>query len=125
MKRVLLALPLLLMLGCYQQVTEKPEETPEKAPPENAAAPVALKWEQRTCPYQPKLIDPSLYHDWEGKRIYTCCESCLPLVRENPEDAISKLAARGEFVLTIEAAKEREARLGPFDYADLPGLDDI
>jgi hypothetical protein len=124
MTRLLIVCALVLMTGCSQRGTEALNESPETAL-SNEDAPVALKWEQRTCPFQSKIIDPGLFYDWEGKRIYTCCQTCLPMVKEDPERAIRHLAARGEYPLTIEAAKEREARLGPFDYEKLPGLDDV
>ena len=39
---------------------------------------------QKTCPFKPLPIDKSKYVDFEGKRIYTCCDECLPLVKANP-----------------------------------------
>ena len=68
MIRTFLALFLLLVVGCAERPAEPTTETDsvETTDPVVSAepAPVALKWEQRTCPYQPKIIDPSLFYDW-------------------------------------------------------------
>ena len=46
---------------------------------------------QKTCPFKPLPIDKTKYVDFEGKRIYTCCDECLPLVKANPKLAIERL----------------------------------
>ena len=51
---------------------------------------------QTHCPFQPKEIDLSLFHDYNGFRLYTCCEGCLLRVRDDPEGTIKTLAANGE-----------------------------
>jgi hypothetical protein len=117
MIRLVCVLAVLILAGCSRAVVEDDAG-------HEAGSPVALKWAQRTCPFQDmKAIEPSLYYDYDGHRIYTCCESCLPLVRQDPELAIQNLASRGEYVMTIEAAKEREARLTPYDFSTLPEQD--
>ena len=58
-----------------------------------AARPLRL---QTHCPFQPKKIDLSLFHDYKGFRLYTCCEGCLLRVRDDPEGTIKTLAANGE-----------------------------
>ena len=61
---------------------------------------------QDECPFLPLGIVPHLYHDWNGLRIYTCCEQCLVLVKESPHHAIIKLAEKGQTPVRIEATEK-------------------
>ncbi len=39
----------------------------------------------RMCPVMPdEPVDPALFVEYEGKRIYVCCEKCLKRVAEDP-----------------------------------------
>ncbi|MCM8541268.1 MAG: DUF1573 domain-containing protein [Lentisphaeraceae bacterium] len=49
---------------------------------------------QEECPFLPLPINKKLYFDYNGLRIYTCCEQCLILVKESPHHAIIKLAEK-------------------------------
>jgi len=62
---------------------------------------------QTTCPVLGGEIDKSLYVDFQGKRIYVCCEECIGVVKKDPERHIRKLEAKG-IVLekTPEGSKE-------------------
>jgi len=46
---------------------------------------------QTTCPVMGGDIDPSLYVDVEGKRIYVCCSGCISKIKSEPEKYIKKL----------------------------------
>jgi YHS domain-containing protein len=56
---------------------------------------------QKTCPVMGDPIDKKLYVDYQGKRIYVCCEMCKSEVSKNPEKWIKKLNDMGEAVETI------------------------
>ncbi|MCH2208940.1 MAG: DUF1573 domain-containing protein [Lentisphaerales bacterium] len=56
---------------------------------------------QDECPFLPLGIIAELYHDWNGLRIYTCCEQCLEKVRVSPYHAIIKLAEKGQTPIEI------------------------
>ena len=60
-----------------------------------ALAPLAyaeIGTEQTTCPVMVgNPIDPSLYVDHEGQRIYFCCKTCVQLFTESPEEYIHNL----------------------------------
>lgn len=60
---------------------------------------------QEECPFLPLPIDKKLFHDYNGLRIYTCCEQCLILVKESPQHAIIKLAEKTQTPLEIQAIK--------------------
>ena len=51
--------------------------------------------EQTTCPVMGGTIDQSLYTDYEGTRVYFCCEGCVPEFQKDPEKYINKLENEG------------------------------
>ena len=59
----------------------------------DAAAPAGKK--QELCPIMGGPIDKKLFVDYQGKRIYVCCEDCLAQVKANPAESLKKLAAAG------------------------------
>lgn len=63
--------------------------------------------EQKSCPFQGTAIKRELYVDHRGKRIYTCCEECIPLVKAAPELAISRLYEMKEYPLSVERAEKK------------------
>ena len=51
---------------------------------------------QTTCPTEMGgAINKSLYVDYNGKRIYVCCEMCIEKVNEDPAKYIKKLEEEG------------------------------
>jgi putative intracellular protease/amidase len=63
---------------------------------------------QTLCPEMGGPINPALYVDYQGKRIYLCCEMCREAVAKDPERAIRKLGEKGQAAQNI-AAKELPA----------------
>mgnify|MGYP001289205678 CR=1 FL=1 len=55
---------------------------------------------QTLCPVMNQPINPKLYVDAEGKRIYVCCKGCVGAVKANPAKYIAALEAAG---VTLEA----------------------
>jgi YHS domain-containing protein len=49
-----------------------------------------------TCPVMGGKVNRDLYVDYEGKRIYLCCEACIGKVKQNPERYLRKLEELGE-----------------------------
>ncbi len=39
---------------------------------------------QKTCPVMGNPIDPDIFVDYEGRRIYFCCKACIPAFKKNP-----------------------------------------
>jgi len=69
---------------------------------------------QKCCPVMNEPINPNLYVDFEGKRIYVSCTHSLAVVKENPKKFIRQLESEG---ITLEhapkeAQKERGSRGG-------------
>ena len=69
-----------------------------KADPAAAVATLAERGEaprQALCPIMNLPIDPKLYVDHEGQRIYVCCAGCVAAVENDPEAALKKLRDQG------------------------------
>jgi len=64
-------------------------------------APEAAAKAQTVCPVMNQPINPKLYVDAEGKRIYVCCKGCIAAVKADPAKHIAALEAAG---VTLEAA---------------------
>lgn len=50
---------------------------------------------QAQCPVLSGKIDKSLYADYEGKRIYFCCSSCIDEFKKDPAKYIKKMEDAG------------------------------
>ena len=50
---------------------------------------------QTTCPVTGSPVDPKLYVDANGYRIYVCCGGCIAAVKADPEKYIQKMKAAG------------------------------
>lgn len=46
---------------------------------------------QTICPVMGSKINKNLYVDYNGKRIYVCCKSCINIVKKSPEKYIKIL----------------------------------
>ena len=49
--------------------------------------------EQKTCPVMGAPISPDIYVDYEGRRIYFCCLSCVEAFKKDPEKYVEKVDA--------------------------------
>ncbi len=50
---------------------------------------------QTACPVMGGKINKELFVDHAGKRIYACCEGCLPKIRKDPAKYIKQLEDAG------------------------------
>jgi len=57
---------------------------------------------QTTCPIMGGKINPELYVDADGKRIYVCCPGCIKALKEDPAAAVKKLEDKGVTVARIQ-----------------------
>jgi YHS domain-containing protein len=62
-----------------------------------AAGPVlaAAPKPQTVCPVLGGNINKQIYVDYQGKRIYFCCEGCDKEFRKNPEKYLKKMEEQG------------------------------
>ncbi len=73
----------LLIAGCKGcKKTEKPA-----TPPAGAATQIA----QKTCPVMGGPINPKVFTDYNGRRIYFCCPACVEKFKTDPEKYIAKV----------------------------------
>ncbi len=70
-----------------------------------AAGPVlaAAPKPQTTCPVLGGKINQQVYVDYQGKRIYFCCQGCDKEFRKNPEKYLKKIEEQG---VTLEKSPE-------------------
>jgi len=80
----------------------------EKLKAKQALARKKSYYSQEECPFLPLPINKKLFHDFDGMRIYTCCEQCLVLVKESPYHAIIKLAEKTQTPSLIKDIKLEE-----------------
>ncbi|HOB73383.1 MAG TPA: YHS domain-containing protein [Phycisphaerae bacterium] len=84
------ALGLLLSLittGCERK------ESPTTAPATQAAA--VDTGGQTLCPVGGDKIDPAVFIEYKGKKVYFCCEGCDKIFEKNPEKYVKKLPQFG------------------------------
>ena len=76
--------------------------------------------QQTTCPVMVGIpIDPALFVDYQGRRVYLCCKTCEKLFSENPEEYLKNLPQFAEVPAehapeTNHADTARSSRLIPF-----------
>jgi hypothetical protein len=71
--------------------------------PTNAATASTNVVQQTMCPVlKGNPIDKSIYVDYQGKRIYTCCAMCQKTVKKNPAKFVKMLEAEG---ITLDKAE--------------------
>ncbi len=52
--------------------------------------------EQTTCPVMGKSIDKSIYVDYNGMRVYLCCNDCREKFNADPEKYIATIKSNGQ-----------------------------
>ena len=62
----------------------------------------AAKVVQQSCPVEGNPISEDLYVDYEGKRIFVCCSTCVDIVKSDPVKYLKKLEAMKEIPHTIQ-----------------------
>ena len=60
---------------------------------------------QTACPILGGKIDRKLFVDYEGKRIYVCCNDCVPKVKQDPAKYVKQLEDAGVVLDKVPAAK--------------------
>ena len=50
---------------------------------------------QQKCPVMGYKPTPKLFTDYQGKRIYFCCASCVPAFKKTPDTYMKKIRDAG------------------------------
>lgn len=61
-----------------------------------------IKGTQKVCPVSKKKIDPSIYIDFQGQRVYFCCPGCDKKFLKNSESRFTEMKDRGERAENIQ-----------------------
>jgi YHS domain-containing protein len=56
---------------------------------------------QKKCPVMGGTINKDVYADYEGKRVYFCCESCISTFKKDPAKYVKKLEGEGVVLETV------------------------
>jgi YHS domain-containing protein len=83
--------------------------------------------QQTHCPVMQRTpIDPALYVDVRGKRVYTCCKGCIAQVKGNPDKYIKRLEDQGVVlekapVISQTVCPVMGGAINKAQYADVKG----
>lgn len=58
---------------------------------EKEAVEVAAAAEQKTCPVMGGAINKAIFIEYQGKKVYFCCDGCQDKFKEAPEQYVAKL----------------------------------
>ncbi len=61
---------------------------------------------QTDCPVLGEPINKNLYVDFQGKRIYVCCDDCIEKVNADPEKYIKEIEGKGIVLDATPVEKE-------------------
>ena len=60
---------------------------------------------QKKCPVMGGTINKDVYADYEGKRVYFCCEACISTFKKDPAKYVKKLEEEGVVLETVSTEK--------------------
>jgi YHS domain-containing protein len=92
-----------LFVGCGSE--KKESQTGAMNRPEQART-TSMTVAQTTCPVMGGNINREVYMDYEGKRVYFCCPSCIGEFEKDPERYMKKMTEEG---VTLEDSPAEEA----------------
>ncbi len=75
-----------MAVGCKNEPAPKAGEKADAS-----ATPAAGEIAQKLCPVMGNKIDPKIYVDYNGRRIYFCCAMCPAEFKKDPEKYIKKV----------------------------------
>jgi len=62
---------------------------------------------QTTCPVMGGKINKDIYADYEGKRVYFCCEACVGPFKQDPAKYVKKLEDQGVVLERVPAGEDK------------------
>ena len=76
---------------CCPMCSDNLKANPDKYFSEAAGRGILFENIQTTCPVSGELIDTTVYADYKGRRVYFCCENCMPEFAKKPRFYLDKL----------------------------------
>lgn len=89
-----LALAGLAFGGCKRSATP-PSSTPPASQPAATQPAGTDTGGQTLCPVGGEKIDLAVFTEYQGKRVYFCCEGCIEPFKKEPEKYVKKLPQLG------------------------------
>ena len=77
--------------ACIDKVKENPEKYLKKVKEDIAKAEKVDISKQQVCPVMGGKINKKLYYEYNGQKIYVCCDGCIAKIKENPEKYLKKV----------------------------------
>lgn len=78
---------------CCPMCSAKLKADPDKYFKEAAAKGILFENIQTTCPVTGEPIDKAVFTDYEGRRVYFCCEKCIAEFAKKPGEYLDKLTS--------------------------------
>ena len=60
---------------------------------------------QKKCPVMGGTINKDVYADYEGKRVYFCCDACISTFKKDPAKYVKKLEGEGVVLETVSKSE--------------------
>jgi YHS domain-containing protein len=77
--------------GCKKQSSSPPATADPVSQAQPAVPAVAAAVEQTICPVMGGPINKDIFVEYQGKKVYFCCEQCKADFEKNPEKYLAKL----------------------------------
>lgn len=77
------------LIGCKKEEPASPASAVSEMP--KAPLTAAASIEQKTCPVMGNPIDPNVFVEYEGKKVYFCCKGCVADFQKEPIKYLDKL----------------------------------
>lgn len=97
--------------SCIPKIKADPDKYFKKA----AAQGILFENIQTTCPVSGEAIDKSKFVDFEGRRIYFCCNQCIKDFNKDPQKFLSKMDQSSEKP-SSDMEKEHDTHEGHGDH---------
>ena len=78
---------------CCPMCSESLKKDPDRYFKEAAAEGILFENIQTACPVSGEALDKSVFTDYEGRRVYFCCEKCVGTFLKDPAKYFEKLDA--------------------------------
>ena len=91
MKKLSILLVFVLSLMVVFSACKKSDHPSNSPDLEKARMELAKKTDQKICPLMGEKINPEIYVDHNGKRIYFCCKGCINKFKADPVKYMKKL----------------------------------
>jgi hypothetical protein len=93
MSNLIVLLSALAIIAVFFTVGCKKQASPPPSPAASVSqtSPAAAAAEQTTCPVLDGPINKDVFVEYQGKKVYFCCDSCKAVFEKSPEKYLAKL----------------------------------